>query len=365
MSQHTYDDEMILYTVDSIHRSLSLTLGGLLLFALLSGGDYSNGIFGCGRVVALGLARCGFGDQLLEAIDKDEDPAIFSPRLRGLICAELRDNSQGKLGSRHPSLAAQFPDDFPDPKIVRLYNKPATSWSCGQTIPSLSDWKTREPSIAKITQFCSDHLGWKTESVLKEKLHNYLWEGVFAQMLFSVRLIVQDMKYVILIEIRKPLLLYNPTSKVLATPNVQAQVLSAETKARKGQFSALGHQPRLSISVKNFVDLMCRGYSTENLKTLVVWASDDFLPAGVIQSKASSAKYKKKRRTVAVIADPVPKDTCQSSSFVDVSLDGAKFTLDSSNVAVSGIDLVMRRLKRKAADALASDEENEVPGKQI
>ena len=177
---------MILYTMDSIHHLLSLTLGGLLLFALLSGGDYTNGIFGCGRMVALRLARCGFGDQLLEAIKKDEDPAIFSPRLRGLICAELRDNPQGKLGTHHPSLAAQFPDDFPDPKIVHLYNKLATSWSCGQTIPSQSNWKTHELSIAKITQFCSDNFKWKTESVLKEKLHNYLWEGVFMQMLFSV-----------------------------------------------------------------------------------------------------------------------------------------------------------------------------------
>ena len=115
------------------------------------------------------------------------------------------------------------------------------------------------------------------------------------------------MRYVLLIETRKPLLLYNPTSKVLATPNVQAQVFSAEKKARKGQFSALGHQPRLSISVKNFVDLMCRGYSTENLRTLVVWASDDFLPAGVIQSKVSSVRYKKKRRTAVVIDLTTPE----------------------------------------------------------
>ncbi|KIM49770.1 hypothetical protein M413DRAFT_48000, partial [Hebeloma cylindrosporum] len=185
MSQTTYDDEMVLYTLDSIHRSLSLTLGGLLLFALLSGGDYSNGIYGCGRVVALGLARCGFGDQLLEAIEKDEDPAIFSPRLRGLICTELRENPQGKLDTRHPSLAAQFPDDFPNPEVVKLYHKPVTSWSYNQKLPSQGNWKTREPSIAKITQFCYDNLGWRTESVLKEKLHSHLWEGVFAQMLFS------------------------------------------------------------------------------------------------------------------------------------------------------------------------------------
>ena len=76
-------------------------------------------------------------------------------------------------------------------------------------------------------------------------------------------------------------------------------------------------------------------------------------------------RYKEKRHTMVVIADPVPKDTCQSSSFVNMNLDGAKFTLDSSNIAVYGMDLVMGRLKRKAADALSSDEETEVPGKQI
>ena len=173
------------------------------------------------------------------------------------------------------------------------------------------------------------------------------------------------MKYVIIIETRKLLLLYNPTSKVLATPNVQAQVLSAKKKGSKRPIQRIGHQPRLSISVKNFVDLMHQGYSTENLKTLVVWASGDFLPAGVIQSKASVIRYKKKRCTRVIIADPVPKDTCQSSSFVNVNLNGAKFTLDSSNITVSGIDLAMGRLKRKAANALSSDEETEVPGKQI
>ena len=167
-----------------------------------------------------------------------------------------------------------------------------------------------------------------------------------------MRFIVQDMKYVILIETRKLLLLYNPTSKVLATPNIQAQVLSAEKKAQKGQFSALGHQPRLLISVKNFVDLMRWGYSTENLKMLVVWASGDFLPAGVIQSKASMVRYKKKRHTMVIIADPVPKDTCQSSNFVDMNLNGAKFTLDSSNIAVSGMDLAIGGVEEKGCQCL-------------
>ena len=39
-----------------------------MLYALLAGGDYSKGVAGCGPVIALGLARCGFGDDLLSAI---------------------------------------------------------------------------------------------------------------------------------------------------------------------------------------------------------------------------------------------------------------------------------------------------------
>jgi hypothetical protein len=118
----------------------------------------------------------------------------------------------------------------------------------------------------------------------------------------------------------------------MATPNVQAQVLSAEKKARKGQFSVLGHQPRLSISVKNLIN---REYSTDNLERLVVLAADDFLPAGVIQSSTSSVKHKKKRRTVAFTPDPVLEDECQSSRLVDMNLDGAKFTATQEMVRTS------------------------------
>jgi len=194
-SKVTYDDEMVFYTLEAICDKLSLTRGALLLFALLSGGDYDQGIRGCGRVVALGLAQCGFGDELLSAIERNEDINIFGPRLRNAICAELRGNSQGKLGARHPSLAAQVPEDFPNREVLELYTHPLTSQSCGCTTPSQRDWRTRGPSIAKIAQFCFDHLGWKTESVLKEKLHNHLWEGVFAQMLFSVRFATYNINY--------------------------------------------------------------------------------------------------------------------------------------------------------------------------
>ena len=186
---------MAVYTLEAIQHKLSLNLGGLLLFALLNGGDYDKGVPGCGQVVAVGLAKCGYGDQLLNAINNNEDFNTFAPRFRDQICAELREDLQGQLGARRPSLASQFPDDFPKREVIDLYTKPviSDSESCNKTIRH-GDWKTRAPCIAKITQFCYDNLGWKTESVLKANLQSHLWEGVFAQMLFSVRLIVLDNK---------------------------------------------------------------------------------------------------------------------------------------------------------------------------
>ena len=82
------------------------------------------------------------------------------------------------------------------------------------------------------------------------------------------------------------------------TDRAQVKVLKASRKARKGQFSSMGHQSRLSISVENFVNLMGRGYSVTDLKHLDVWASDDFLPVGIFQTEKSSAKHRQ-QHTVA------------------------------------------------------------------
>ena len=173
---------MALYTLEAIQHKLSLTLGGLLLFTLLTGGDYDKGVPGCGQVVAVGLARCGYGDQLLNALNNNEYFNIFAPRLHDQICAELRKDLQGQLGAHRPSLASQFPDNFPKCEVIDLYTKPVISNSCDKTIRN--DWKICGPCISKITQFYYDNLGWKTESVLKANLQSHLWEGVFSQMLF-------------------------------------------------------------------------------------------------------------------------------------------------------------------------------------
>ncbi|KIM49380.1 hypothetical protein M413DRAFT_6449 [Hebeloma cylindrosporum] len=109
-----------------------LTEGGLLLYALLAGGDYDKGVTGCGPVIAFGLARC-FGAELLSAIEaagmgSDEGEEIFA-KLRGEICKELETNSSGLLGFCHPAIAKEFPEAFPNRNVLRLYRSPAISRS--------------------------------------------------------------------------------------------------------------------------------------------------------------------------------------------------------------------------------------------
>ena len=50
-------------------KSLFPDDGGLILFALLAGGNYDGtGLKGCGGSIAQGLARAGFGDRLIDLV---------------------------------------------------------------------------------------------------------------------------------------------------------------------------------------------------------------------------------------------------------------------------------------------------------
>lgn len=54
---------------DNDLSEINLSPGGLLLFALLCGGDHDSGIEDCGALTAHALSKCGFGDSLLDALN--------------------------------------------------------------------------------------------------------------------------------------------------------------------------------------------------------------------------------------------------------------------------------------------------------
>jgi hypothetical protein len=184
-SDRKYPDEYGIYSTSA--AGFPLTQGGMLLYALLCGGDYGQGITGCGPTTAVALARCGFGDQLLAAYHNrhSADFDRFLTRWRHEIRVELMTNSRHCLSRRQIDLAAEISYEFPNRRVLDFYVSPVTSWSPGRIPPDPSRWRFKQPSIPAITHFCIQHFHW-TPRMTKKNFETNLWEGIFLQMLYSV-----------------------------------------------------------------------------------------------------------------------------------------------------------------------------------
>lgn len=182
-----------MYSSDALENtdSVAFTQGGLLLFALLVGGDYNPGVLGCGPTIAHALAKCGFGEALLHAVTESSPGPHLESSLaawRAQLCAELSTNSRGFLQGRNRSLAASFPESFPEHSVIQLYTNPLTSWSSGMdgSVPDHSVWRPQAPTVHLITAFCVEQLGWGDYGYLLKKFRSVLWEAIALRMLFSV-----------------------------------------------------------------------------------------------------------------------------------------------------------------------------------
>lgn len=97
---------------------------GMILVALLSGGDYDqDGVSGFGAALACEAARAGFGTDLLELIRKDDEVGLAEWRER--LQYELETNESGYFKRRHKTL--KIPDSFPNRTLVSYYVDPAVS----------------------------------------------------------------------------------------------------------------------------------------------------------------------------------------------------------------------------------------------
>ncbi|KAL8768258.1 MAG: hypothetical protein Q9209_005489 [Squamulea sp. 1 TL-2023] len=103
----------------------SLDSDGMILIALMSGGDYiPAGIPGCGIKTACEATRAGFGRGLCKLNRHD---SIGFNQWRERLEYELRVNESGFFRSRHKTLAAAIPGTFPDRTVLRYYTNPTVS----------------------------------------------------------------------------------------------------------------------------------------------------------------------------------------------------------------------------------------------
>lgn len=127
-----------------------------------------------------GLARCGFGDELLEATltkSRDELPTFLAD-WRARIREELRTNSRGMLDKRMLKMSREWPEDFPDLDVLYLYTNPVTSKTDASARKSHipPEWK-KECDFGQIARVCEQYFEWGFEEAIIKRFRTVLWSS--------------------------------------------------------------------------------------------------------------------------------------------------------------------------------------------
>ncbi|KAL2855337.1 hypothetical protein BJY01DRAFT_10586 [Aspergillus pseudoustus] len=153
------------YTMDEDASSnVKLDRPGMILFAMLSGGDYlPSGVPKCGSRLAAEITKAGFGGDLLEALEADDLDAKLN-EWRERLQYELEENESGYFQTKHK--VVRIPEAFPDRTILSYYAKPVVSSE--QDIESLkyrlkNAWD-KEIDVFELRQFTADALDWNYRS---------------------------------------------------------------------------------------------------------------------------------------------------------------------------------------------------------
>ena len=146
-----------MYDMPRIREEKGMDWEGIVLAALMSGGDYlPEGIPSCGIKIACEAARAGFGRELI-AISKDDKAGLQEWRER--LKHELHLNGSGFFRTRHKTL--NVPDNFPDRSILYYYNQPVVSSpEQVETYRKNIEWST-PIDVQGLRNFVADAFEWK------------------------------------------------------------------------------------------------------------------------------------------------------------------------------------------------------------
>lgn len=137
---------------------------GMILVALLSGGDYdTKGVAGFGAKVACQAARAGFGKSLCHI--SRTDSAGYA-KWRETFNHELQTNESRYFKSKHKSL--KIPENFPESEILRYYTNPTIS--SAHEVAKLRDELRLEGEIdiVGLRQFVAEAFGWRYKAGAKK-----------------------------------------------------------------------------------------------------------------------------------------------------------------------------------------------------
>ena len=152
------------YRAKSTKEWSGLDSEGMILVALMSGGDYvPAGMPGCGPKIACEAAKAGFGRDLC-SIPTGDVPRLREWRER--LSHELNTNESKFFRQKHKAL--KVPENFPDMKVLGYYTHPAVS-----SMENLSklrqeiDWDSGI-KVSELRMFVADAFNWTCLSGAKK-----------------------------------------------------------------------------------------------------------------------------------------------------------------------------------------------------
>ncbi|KAG1847570.1 PIN domain-like protein, partial [Suillus subluteus] len=179
------------YTEDGLEHGASLAQGDRLLIALLAGGDYDEGVSGCGIKIAHKVAQHSkIGQEMLHAF-LSLAPELFSERAKELVMelhSMLATDPYHFLGRQYKAVADSIPLEFPRCEVISKYVDPITSFSATRSSTlAAQDVLSCQPHLADIADFCRVQFGWDDDTII-ERMYGGIWEGAYLCTLCKVRI---------------------------------------------------------------------------------------------------------------------------------------------------------------------------------
>ena len=145
------------YNAESTKNTTGLDSEGMVLVAMMSGGDYvPAGMPGCGIKSACEAAKAGFG---LELCQLSRDDADGFKEWRERLEHELRTNESKLFRQRHKTM--RIPENFPDMKVLSCYTNPVIS--SPEKVSRLREeivWN-QEVNVPELRLFVAEAFGWQ------------------------------------------------------------------------------------------------------------------------------------------------------------------------------------------------------------
>lgn len=159
-----------LYDMETIKSQVGLDKDGLVLVALMRGGDYMPaGVPGIGPKTACEAAKAGFGASLValgrsgsrwSAASEKAVAAVAAAEWRTSLAHELRTNESGFFRVRHAALADDLPADFPNLDVLREYTHPkVSSPEAIEALRTSIEWQ-RPVEIEALRNFTVENFDW-------------------------------------------------------------------------------------------------------------------------------------------------------------------------------------------------------------